>query len=109
VAADIHYEIHTDRGAEILDELEQRTGQMPYLESTAERRYSLTAEDVGPDGFDAMLDRISSDWRVRSGASRRNWVKPRRAARAHPRAARTRSLSRPSSAAGPSRRRVGAR
>ena len=62
MAADIHFEIHTVRGAEILDELQERTGQMPYLESTAERRYALTAEDVGPDGFDAMLDRIDSGW-----------------------------------------------
>jgi hypothetical protein len=35
VAADIHFEIHTVRGAEILDELQERTGELPYLESAA--------------------------------------------------------------------------
>ena len=63
MAANVHFEIHTAHGAEIFDELEQRTGQMPYLQSTAERRYNLTAEDVGMDAFDAMLDRIAPDWR----------------------------------------------
>jgi hypothetical protein len=40
---------------------------MPFLQSTAERRYDLAAEAVGSDGFDAMLETIDPDWREHLG------------------------------------------
>jgi hypothetical protein len=63
VAAAVHFAIPDERGAEILDELEQKTEVRPYLASPTERRYNLDADHVTTSGFDAMLDRIADDWR----------------------------------------------
>lgn len=63
MAADVHFAIHDGRGGEILDELEERTGELPYLSSDPERAYYLNAADVGAGGFDAILDEIAPDWR----------------------------------------------
>ena len=63
VAAEVHFAIHDERGAEILDELERRTEVGPYLAIPTERLYNLDADNVTTSGFDAMLDRIADDWR----------------------------------------------
>jgi hypothetical protein len=63
VAADVHFEILSDRGREILDELQERTGHFPYVDSHSERRYYLDGEPADVSGFDAMPDRIAPDWR----------------------------------------------
>ena len=74
MAAEIHFAIHDHRGAEILDELEQRTNVPPFLASETERRYPLMTGEADTSAFDAMLDRIDEDWRAhlsRTGTSRR--------------------------------------
>jgi hypothetical protein len=63
VAADVHFEILDERGAEILDKIEAQTGERPYLTSRFKRHYYLDTEDFQLDGFDATLDRITPDWR----------------------------------------------
>lgn len=62
-----------DHGRELLDELEERTEERPFITqlTTGARTYHLDAQDVGVDGFDAMLARIDPDWRghlTRTGA-----------------------------------------
>jgi hypothetical protein len=53
-----------DRGREIIAELEERTQERPReILEDGTREYYLSAHQVGPDGFDPMLDRIDSDWR----------------------------------------------
>jgi hypothetical protein len=73
MAADIHFAPLDDRGIEILDELERKTGHRPYrsIDQTGERHYVLDAEDVGVDGFDAMLDRIDGFDALRRKSTRR--------------------------------------
>jgi hypothetical protein len=52
-----------ERGREIIDELEQKTGEQPTeIQGDGGRLYHLQGEDVGGAGFDAMLSRIDSDW-----------------------------------------------
>jgi hypothetical protein len=52
-----------DRGWEIIEKLEEKTGEQPIeIRDDGSRLYHLQAEDVGVDGFDAMLNRIDSDW-----------------------------------------------
>jgi hypothetical protein len=52
----------TERGWEIIDQLEQRTGKLPYLtDDVGARTYWLP--DAGPDVFDATLDQIDPAWR----------------------------------------------
>lgn len=52
-----------DRGREIIDELEEKTKEKPIeIRDDGSRLYHLQAEDVGVDGFDAMLSHIDSDW-----------------------------------------------
>jgi hypothetical protein len=52
-----------DRGQEIIDEFETEAKEQPTeIQSDGGRLYHLEAEDAGPDGFDAMLNRIDSDW-----------------------------------------------
>ena len=55
----------TDRGREILDEVEART-EMRLTEPVADdgtRRYYLHAVDADVDAFDPVLDKIDRDWR----------------------------------------------
>ncbi len=63
MAADVHFAIHDYRGAEILDELEQRTQVPPYLSSPTRRRYVIDAEQADVSGFDHMLTAIAADWK----------------------------------------------
>ena len=62
MTAEVQFEIHDDRGVEILDELQLRTGATAYLENTAERRYNLTAPPAGTAAFDEVLKAIDPDW-----------------------------------------------
>jgi hypothetical protein len=53
-----------ERGREIIDELEEKTGEQPTeIQDDGGRLYHLQGEDLGGEGFDAMLSRIDSDWR----------------------------------------------
>ena len=56
----------TERGREILDELERQTDQTAseINDFTGERTYYLGATAAGPEAFDAMLDRLLPDWRA---------------------------------------------
>jgi hypothetical protein len=56
VAADIRFQILDERGREMLDMVQERTGELPYLLSRTERWYHLNAEQVDASGFDGMLD-----------------------------------------------------
>lgn len=54
----------TERGAEILDELEMRTKMQPFeMGEQGARRYHLSSSDAGVDGFDPMLEKIDPSWR----------------------------------------------
>jgi hypothetical protein len=61
MAAEIRLQPLDERGAKIIDELEQHTGVLPFR--TTARDYSLMAAEVDTSGFDAMLDTIAPDWR----------------------------------------------
>lgn len=62
VSAEVYLVARDKRGQKLLDQLEERTGVYPYKTTAAgERAYWL--DSSGPDGFDAMLGRIDSDWR----------------------------------------------
>jgi hypothetical protein len=64
MAAVIALRPDTDRGREILDELEQQTQIRPEkVLGDGTRRYYLDAQDAGIDAFDPMLDKIDPDWR----------------------------------------------
>lgn len=64
MSADVHFQPLDDRGKELLDQLEERTEKRPYLQNdSGERAYWLEAQEVGVDGFDAMLDSIDANWR----------------------------------------------
>ena len=64
MAAVIALRPDTDRGREILDELEQQTQIRPkHVLGDGTRRYYLDARDAGVDAFDRMLDKIDRDWR----------------------------------------------
>lgn len=53
-----------DRGREIIDELEGKTEEQPSeIQSDGGRLYHLQGEDLGVDEFEAILNRIDSDWR----------------------------------------------
>ncbi|HEX6586343.1 MAG TPA: hypothetical protein VF052_06295 [Solirubrobacterales bacterium] len=53
-----------DRGREIIDELEGKTDEQPSeIQSDGGRLYHLQGEDVGVAEFEAILNRIDSDWR----------------------------------------------
>ena len=55
----------TDRGREILDEVEARTEMRP-IEPVADdgtRRYYLHAVDADVDALEPVLDKIDQDWR----------------------------------------------
>jgi hypothetical protein len=54
----------TERGREILDELEKETHEHPMQRLTdGTRRFHLTAEDADVDAFDSKLDEIDRNWR----------------------------------------------
>ena len=55
----------TDRGHEILDEVEARTEMRPTepVADDGTRRYYLHAVDADVDALDPMLDKIDRDWR----------------------------------------------
>lgn len=53
-----------DRGREIIEEVEENTGEQPTeIQNDGGRLYHLQGEEVGAEGFDAILSRIDSDWR----------------------------------------------
>lgn len=53
-----------ERGREIIDELEEKTGEQPTeIQADGGRLYHVQGEDASGEGFDAMLSRIDSDWR----------------------------------------------
>ena len=52
-----------ERGREIIDQLEEKTGERPTeVQGDGGRLYHLEGEAVGGEGFDATLSRIDSDW-----------------------------------------------
>ena len=64
MAAVIALRPNTERGAEILDELEEQTDMRPTeVMEDGTRGYYLDAANAGVDAFDAILDKIDSDWR----------------------------------------------
>jgi hypothetical protein len=64
MAAVIALRPETDRGREILDELEKRTRMQPEQPlDDGTRRYHLNAPDADVDAFDPMLDKIDLAWR----------------------------------------------
>ncbi|MGZ5356756.1 MAG: hypothetical protein ACXWZW_11150, partial [Solirubrobacterales bacterium] len=53
-----------ERGREIIDELEEETGEQPTeIQDDGGHLYHLHGEDAAGEAFDAMLSRIDSDWR----------------------------------------------
>jgi hypothetical protein len=64
MAAVIALRPDTERGAEILDELEEQTDMRPTeVLHDGTRGYYLDAANAGVDDFDPMLDKIDRDWR----------------------------------------------
>jgi hypothetical protein len=64
MAAVIAIRPETNRGREILDELEKRTEMHPeQVVDDGTRRYYLSANDADVDAFDPMLDKIDPGWR----------------------------------------------
>jgi hypothetical protein len=65
MAAAITLHPETDRGTEILDELEKRTEVRPVdpVADDGTRRYYLDAQDADVDAFDPTLEKIDPDWR----------------------------------------------
>jgi hypothetical protein len=54
----IIFHVLSGRGSELLDELERRTGELPYLQSRKRREYY----EGGPSAFDLMLTEIDPAW-----------------------------------------------
>jgi hypothetical protein len=64
MAAVIALRPETDRGSEILDQLEQVTEVKPTeIDDDGTRRYNLSAEDADTDAFDPMLNKVDENWR----------------------------------------------
>ena len=63
LAAEVGFVIHDERGSEVTDELERKTGVPPYLASPTERHYNLADAQVDSSGIDALLDAIDEAWR----------------------------------------------
>ena len=63
MAAEIEFVPHDDRGREILDQLENETGKLPFKTQVAQGVRTYYLESAGTDGFDAILGRIAPDWR----------------------------------------------
>jgi hypothetical protein len=64
MAAVIALRPETERGREILDDLENRHDKWPMnVLSDGTRRYQVDAPEADVDAFDPMLDDIDSDWR----------------------------------------------
>ena len=52
-----------ERGREILDALETKTGEQPTeVQGDGGRLYHVEGADTSGEKFDAMLSRIDSDW-----------------------------------------------
>jgi hypothetical protein len=54
---------HSDRGVEILDELERRIDQRGERLDDGQRSYTLLGAQAEVDAFDKMLDLIEGHWR----------------------------------------------
>lgn len=52
----------TDRGDEVLDELERRTGIQSERLDDGTRRYYLEDDKADPEAFDPTLNEIRPDW-----------------------------------------------
>lgn len=64
MAAAIALRPESERGAEILDELEVQFNIQPMqVIDDGTRRYHLDAKDAEVDAFDSMLDKIDPSWR----------------------------------------------
>ena len=64
MAAVIWFTPLTDRGRELLDEMERQTEHSPtQVREDGSRCYYLSAERVGVEGFDAKLGTLHPDWR----------------------------------------------
>ena len=63
MAALITLQPHDERGEQILDTLEQQTGDSRERLDDGGRKYSADAVTAGADAFDAMLDSIDPGWR----------------------------------------------
>lgn len=54
----------TERGWEIIDLLEQRTGKLPYYtDDVGARTYWLPGDNASPYSFDGVLNKIDPAWR----------------------------------------------
>lgn len=52
-----------ERGRQIIEQLEEKTGEQPTeVQEDGGRLYHLEGEGVGGEGFDVTLSRIDSDW-----------------------------------------------
>ena len=60
---------YDDRGREIIERLEEEGTQEQRVEvrKHGSGEYNLRARNLGMVGFDAMLNRIDSDWREHLG------------------------------------------
>jgi hypothetical protein len=63
MAALITLQPHDERGEQILDTLEQQTGESTERLEDGGRKYPADAVSAGVDAFDAMLDSIDPSWR----------------------------------------------
>jgi 5-methylcytosine-specific restriction endonuclease McrA len=60
----IAFRPETERGRDILDQLERETDLQPdHVAEDGTRRYHIAAPDVDIDYFDSKLDRIAWEWR----------------------------------------------
>ncbi len=63
MAAAIALRPESERGAEILDELEVQFNIQPMqVIDDGTRRYHLDAKDAEVDAFDSMLDKVDPNW-----------------------------------------------
>ncbi len=63
MAANVVFQVHDGRGAEMLAELEERTSHRSTVTPSGEREYELSAAEVDVGGFDPILGLIDTGWR----------------------------------------------
>ncbi len=62
MSAEIQFAPLNERGIKLLDQLEAKTGLLPFkTDAQGGRTYTLSSRDT--DGFERVLDRIGGDWR----------------------------------------------
>ncbi len=63
MSANVVFQVHDGRGAELLAKLEERTSHRSTVTPSGDREYELSAAEVGVDGFDPILGLIDTGWR----------------------------------------------